>query len=171
MAYVRGLFEVSLEEAGELIEKGYGVRRKEKLILSTYEAAYLLEQGRISILDESGRQLGSQEVIADCRRGDPDFWTKYLVYRDLRSKGYIVKESPRVGIDFEVYGRGEYGKREPRYAVAKLSEGELTKLDALMRKIRIAQAMGRELVLAVIDRRDDIVYYHLAEAELEKESA
>ena len=51
-------------------------------------------------------------------------WVNYLVYRDLRSRGYVVREGFGGGIDFRIYERGAYGKDTAPYLVLNTQEGK-----------------------------------------------
>jgi len=79
---------------------------------------------------------------------------RYLVYRDLRDRGYIVREEKKV--DFEIYGKGAV-----RRLVSIVYEGQEASIKALSRLTSFALQEKKELILAVIDRRTDIVYYTL----------
>ena len=46
-----------------------------------------------------------------------------MIYRDLRSKGYVVKEGFGFGNDFRIYERGEYGKKPSKYVSVGINEG------------------------------------------------
>ena len=48
---------------------------------------------------------------------DKDILTRFLIYRDLRSRGYIAKEGFGFGVDFRVYERGEFEKKPSKYIV------------------------------------------------------
>jgi tRNA-intron endonuclease len=87
--------------------------------------------------------------------GKPTIWTKYLVYRDLRDRGYLVRDG-EAGYDFETFGKG--AMRRLVTIVFEGGESTLEKLAGLSAK---ANKDGKDLVLAVIDRRTDIVYYTL----------
>ncbi len=74
---------------------------------------------------------------------------------DLRDRGYLVRESEG-GFDFETFGKGA-----TRRQVSIVFEGGESTLERLARLSAKANKEGKDLVLAVIDRRTDIVYYTL----------
>ncbi len=145
---------------GELREKGFGEPRDGDLVLSPYEAFYLIEKGKLRILDpRGGGELSLEEVVRRLSKGRAEVWLKYLVFKDLRDRGYIVRDFR--GMNLEVYGKG------PQRRVARIIyEGGEASLDELRRALRASAKSGRELILAVVDRRTDIVYYSLGELEL-----
>ncbi len=145
---------------GELRERGFGEPRNGDLILSPYEAFYLIEKGKLRILDpKGGRELSLEEIVGRLSRGRAEVWLKYLVFKDLRDRGYIVRDFK--GMNLEVYGKG------PQRRIARIIyEGGEASLDELRRALRASARAGRELILAVVDRRTDIVYYSLGELKL-----
>ncbi len=144
--------EVFLREPGKLMD----LREKAFGTLTPYETFYLVEKKRINVLDEKTKQTRSlQQPVTKLSVGKPAIWTKYLVYRDLRDRGYLVREG-EAGYDFESFGKGAM-----RRLVSIVFEGGESTLEKLARLSAKANKDGKDLVLAVIDRRTDIVYYTL----------
>ena len=140
----------------DLREKAFGTLTGEKVTLNPYETFYLVEKKRINVLDEKTKQTKSlQQLVTKLSVGKPAIWTKYLVYRDLRDRGYLVREG-EAGYDFESFGKGAM-----RRLVSIVFEGGESTLEKLARLSAKANKDGKDLVLAVIDRRTDIVYYTL----------
>ncbi len=160
--YKDGRLVVEGKGMDALAERGFGSRRDGRLILEPWEALYLLEKGKLRVVDEDGRELGFQELLAELRRVDEATWARYLIYRDLRERGYVVKRGFGPEITFRLYGRGEYGRKEARYVVFGLLEGSPVRLSVLEELLRRAQAVKKELILAVVDRRGEVVYYSLS---------
>jgi tRNA-intron endonuclease len=139
----------------ELRERGFGDVRKRKLVLSPFEAFYLLEKGRIKISDtKTAKPVELHDIVNKLSRGKAEIWIKYLIYRDLRDRGYLVRESKDA--DFEIHGKGAL-----RRLVAIIYEGAEASLEKLGNYLKVATKEKKELILAVIDRRTDIVYYSL----------
>jgi tRNA-intron endonuclease len=152
----------------ELIEKGYGSMERAGLALLPHEALFLLEKKRVRITSE-GEELTFPEVLEILRERNPALLVCYLVYRDLRSRGYVVKDVKAANLDFQVYERGTYAKaKKPKYFVMKAIEGEEIMISKLMRSVETARKSGGELILAVVDRRNEVVYYTLSEAPHEQ---
>ncbi|UCD73094.1 MAG: tRNA-intron lyase, partial [Candidatus Bathyarchaeota archaeon] len=91
---------------------------------------------------------------------------KYLIYRDLKSRGYVVRGGFGWGVDFRVYERGKYGEVTARYLILSMREGKPISLEDLIRVLRQSQTLKKELVLAVMNRRGEIVYYSISELTL-----
>ncbi len=144
------------EKLMELREKAFGTLDGDQVVLNPYETFYLLEKNRVRVLDERSRKPHSlRELVGKFSVGKPAIWTKYLVYRDLRDRGYLVRVESG-GFDFETFGKGA-----TRRLVSIVFEGGESTLDKLARLSARANNDGKDLVLAVIDRRTDIVYYTL----------
>ena len=140
----------------DLREKAFGTLTGDRITLNPYETFYLVEKKRINVLDEKTRKTRSlQELVTRLSVGKPAIWTKYLVYRDLRDRGYLVREG-EAGYDFESFGKGAM-----RRLVSIVYEGGESTLEKLARLSAKANKDAKDLVLAVIDRRTDIVYYTL----------
>lgn len=169
-AYADGKVIVpSRENADALKQKGYGVPRKKKpgITLSLYEALYLIEQSKIRVVDKRTKiELAFSELLEKYRTIDPNVWVRYLIYRDLRDRGYVAKEGVDFGVTFQVHDRGEYGLRDAKYVVFGISEGVQAPIDTLRNVLRSAQELKKELILAVIDRRSEVIYYSLSELDL-----
>jgi len=157
----------SAEAIEELSMKGYGVGEEGKLRLSFYEALFLLGKGVIEIKDEdTGKRAAFQELLKRFQRVDKDVWVRYLIYRDLRSRGYVAREGFGLGIDFRVYERGDYGKGTAKHLIFGIQEGQPVLAETLARTQRYVQSLKKNLILAVINRRGEIVYYSLSELNL-----
>jgi tRNA-intron endonuclease len=98
-------------------------------------------------------------LLVSFKASDPDIWSKYLIYRDLRSRGYVVREGFGFGLDFRVYERGEYGEDTSKFIVFGVIEGALVPVDKLNDLLRYVQSLKKDLILAVMDRRGEVVYY------------
>ena len=144
------------EKLIDLREKAFGTLAGDRIVLNPYETFYLLEKNRVRILDEKSRTPRTlQELVRKFSVGKPTIWTKYLVYRDLRDRGYLVRVEDG-GFDFETFGKGA-----TRRLVSIVFEGGESTLDKLAKLSARANSDAKDLVLAVIDRRTDIVYYTL----------
>jgi tRNA-intron endonuclease len=70
-----------------------------------------------------------------------------------------VKDGFGFGIDFRVYERGEYQKKPSKYLVYALNEGVNLKIKSLYDLIDQTAKMRKISVLAVIERRGEVIYY------------
>ena len=157
----------SPEGIEELSSKGYGVTEDGKLRLTFCETLFLLGKGAIEVKDEAtGKKLAFEELLKRFQSVDKDAWVRYLIYRDLRSRGYVAREGFGLGIDFRLYERGDYGKGTAKHLIFGIQEGQPVTIEKLARTQRYVQNLKKNLVLAVINRRGEIVYYSLSELNL-----
>jgi tRNA-intron endonuclease len=141
----------------ELRDRGFGDLKGEKLVLTAYESFYLVEKQKIHVFDKkTGERLELRDLVRRFSVGKPEIWIKYLVYRDLRDRGYLVRESTRA-FDFDIYGKGPL-----RRLISIVYEGGEASLKKLGKLLRYSDTEKKELILAVVDRRTDIVYYTLS---------
>jgi tRNA-intron endonuclease len=151
----------------ELSSKGYGITENGKLRLTFCEALFLLAKGTIDIKDQAtGEKIVFENLLKRFQSVDKDAWVRYLIYRDLRSRGYVVREGFGLGIDFRIYERGDYGKETAKHLIFGIQEGQPVTIEKLARTQRYVQNLKKNLVLAVINRRGEIVYYSLSELNL-----
>ena len=145
-------------ELMELRDRGFGdLRAGNRLLLTAYESFYLLEKQKIIVRSKRTTDaLTLRDLVQKFSIGKPAIWIKYLVYRDLRDRGYIVRESNKM-FDFDIYGKGPM-----RRLISIVYEGGEASLRKLAKLLSYADIERKELILAVVDRRTDIVYYTLS---------
>jgi tRNA-intron endonuclease len=153
-------------EADSLQQDGYGYRKqKGQMELDHCEALYLLEKERLVIIDEGERRLLSfQEVLNSGLVNDPLLWAKYIVYRDMRVRGFVVRSNNDQS--FLVYERGTYLKKSPSYEIYNIYEGATESIGHLEKVLHKTKRSNRLLKLAVIDRRGEVVYYSFEKLSL-----
>ena len=140
----------------ELRTKGFGEKEGQEYVLKPYEALYLLHTGRLEV---AGKKITFESMFEMLLKYDRNIMTKFLVYRDLRSRGYVAKEGFGFGDDFRVYERGEYEIKPARYVVFGISEGASITAKSFAGAVEQIEKMGKEAVAAVIERRGEVIYY------------
>jgi tRNA-intron endonuclease len=149
-----------------LTSKGYGVKEGKGLLLNFYEALYLLEKQILEVEDAKGKKLDFKTLAQLSEKRNENGWANYLVYRDLRSRGYVVREGFGSKIDFRVYERGDYSKDTAKYLIINVQEGKPIPIQDLTTSLTDSLSLKKELVLAVINRRGETVYYSVSELTL-----
>ncbi len=159
-------------EEGEKIysEKYFGKWMEEEKVkflqLMLEEAMLLFERGFIEI-KEGKKKLKLEDFYRRCCEIDPEFPFKYIVYRDLRNRGFIVKSGFKFGTHFRVYERGvnpyKKGEKSPRehtkYNVHAVPENVDWSLADLARFVRLSQNIRARPLLAVVDEEGSVTYY------------
>jgi len=152
-------------EASALYNRGYfGTPRSGGgLELDLLEAVYLVEAERLEVR-RGGRAVSARDLFRAAGTAVPSFEILYLVYRDLRQRGYIV-ESRSGSVDFQVYPRGGAPKKTPsKYWVRALSERAVFDLAELLERAEEAAAVRKTLLLGLVDEESDLTYYNVREA-------
>jgi len=163
-----GVLAPSSEDIEGLTSRGYGTLKDGDLMLTFYEALYLFSKGIIEVKDEKIDSVVTfEDLLGKSKSVNENTWIKYLIYRDLRSRGYVVREGFGLDIDFRFYERGEYGKETADYLVFGIQEGQPVMVEDLARILKHVQSLKKVLVLAVLNRRGEIVYYSLSQLTFE----
>jgi len=145
----------------ELEQKGYGDMVKDKLFLKPFESLYLLYTGKLALF-RGKKNIGFDLFLQICKKQDESILTKFLVYRDLRTRGYTVKDGFGFGSDFRVYAKGDFGEKGAKFLVFGLNEGKQEKMGKLQKKVEEITKMGKEPIIAVIQRQGEIIYYKIS---------
>lgn len=147
----------------QLTSRGYGTSENKVFRLTFFEALYLQDKGMLEVKDKDGAPVNFQALLHCYSEQNENAWVNYLIYRDLRSRGYVVREGFGVGIDFRIYERGSYGKDIAPYLILGTQEGKPLPINDLAEALSKCQSQKKELVLAVMNRRGEIVYYSVGE--------
>ncbi|NPA76310.1 MAG: tRNA-intron lyase [Candidatus Diapherotrites archaeon] len=151
----------------KLVERAWGEKTPEGLVLSLYEAAYLLEKGKIRVYDEKGNELDLDEFLQRAETAEKEFFIKYVVFRDIRDRGFVIKTGYKFGTDFRVYPRGKKpGEAHTQFTVNVIPEEDRLKITEISRMVRLARAICTKLILAVVDSENEIVYYNVERVSL-----
>ena len=151
---------VTDEHAHNLYNKRfYGNLTDLGLELSLIEALYLLKKEKIVIFDEENI-IDSNNLTKIIK--DKHIYSHYLVYSDLRTRGYIIKTGFKYGSDFRIYERGHSpGDGHSSFLVKILSEEQNIKVTDFSSYVRVAHGVRKTLLLAVVDDEYDITYYNV----------
>jgi len=153
-------------------ESGYGKPLPEgkpnRLELDLIEACFLLEKGKIKIFTKNGKKkyLTLEEMMKIGSERVNEFHAQYIVYSDLRKRGYLVKTGYKFGAHFRVYERGVKLKRGPKaphehtkFVVHAVPEEAAFSLPEMSRAVRLAHNIRATFVWAVVDKESDVTYY------------
>jgi tRNA-intron endonuclease len=157
--------------ATEIYENGYfgywGV--DDELHLAPEEIMILLDRGRIEVKSsETQEKLLSEELVSHFSTINTNFWSRYLVYKDLRNRGYVVSIGTRITAPFRIYSRGgKPGESVSKTIIYPIPEGEDLDLDLLDQIVKQAKIDRKKLLLSVVDRLGDVTYYQASQLELE----
>ena len=154
-------------------ESGFGKPLPEeepnRIELELVEAAYLLEKKKLKVFVKERKkkksikykdlmEIGSKQVNL--------FHSSYIVYRDLRERGYLVKTGYKFGAVFRVYERGvklvhgpKAAHEHTKWVVQPVAEESAFSLPEMSRAVRLAHNIRATFVWAVVDKESDVTYY------------
>jgi tRNA-intron endonuclease, archaea type len=158
---VSGKVSSNSKEAFALFDKErFGEKEQEKIIYSLVEVVYLVENKKMKVFDYRDKELKYDELIQRFQKTDKNFLIKYLVFKDLRKKGNIVKSALKFGAEFRVYEKGsKIGNSHAKWILFCLSENEKISMHEFSAKNRVAHSTNKKLLIAIVDEENDVSYY------------
>jgi tRNA-intron endonuclease len=141
----------------------FGEKIGEKIFYSLSEALFLIEGKKMEIANFQNKKLSKKEIMKKFQKIDKKFKTKYLVFKDLRKKGYIVKTALKFGAEFRVYEKGKkIGKDHAKWILFPVSETNSLTWHDFSAKNRVAHSTKKNLLIAIVDEEGDVSYYEVS---------
>lgn len=138
------------------------------LELSLPEALFLLDRGRIQVVDPAGLPVDREGFVGQASAQESDFLLRYCVYRDLRIRGYVVKSGLKYGTHFRVYERGVRPRRGNRsvqehakFLVHATSEAYQCSVPELTRLVRLAHSVKKRVWMGIVDSEGGVTYFQV----------
>lgn len=121
------------------------------LVLDLIEAYYLSKEKKLSIRRSTDHKKVTQKQMEEiCQASYTDFKEKYLVYSELRKKGYIVTPGIKFGCDFAIYEHGPGIDHAP-YLVNVLKPKDVLTATGIVLSGRLATTVKKQFIIAVAD--------------------
>lgn len=116
--------------------------------LSLIEAYYLLKNNRITIFDSKrNKNLTAEEFFEIGKEIHHKFEEKFIIYNDLREKGYIPRPGLKFGADFVVYKKGPGLEHSPFIVHVLPHDAKISAID-MVRAGRLATSVRKKFVIA-----------------------
>lgn len=132
-----------------------------KIKYSLAEALFLQEQGKLDIY-EKNKKVSQKKFLEKLKQLDPKIETKYIVFKDLRKRGYIVKTAFKFGAEFRVYEKGKFpGEEHARWILYPVKETDILTWHEFSAKNRVAHSTRKKLLIGVVDEENDVTYYEV----------
>ncbi len=159
----RRIISEDSDKARELYAKSrFGEIEQGCVHFSVYEGLFLLDKEKLRIVDGQGKLITHSRFIKRMK-GKNDFLVRYAVFKDLRSRGYIVKTALKFGADFRVYDKGiKPGEDHARWIVFCVHESEKQTWKDFSAKNRVAHPTKKNLLIAVVDDELDATYWEVS---------
>lgn len=133
-----------------------------KVQLSLLEAFFLVEKEKLEVIGGNGKPISFDSFLKRAKKVEPNFWIRYCVFRDFRTRGYIIKTALKFGADFRVYDRGvKPGEDHARWVVFPVHEGSTLTWHEFSSKNRVAHSTKKRLLIGVVDEESDVTYYEI----------
>jgi len=166
---IRGLLRgnkvyVKFGESEEIdkILKRFGEKRNKYIIFQPLEALYLVDKGKMEVFNKEGKLIIFDNLLDYFSKYDRSIFPKFLIYRDLVDRGYKVTKGYSDHIDLLVYEKGKYLDKPAKIRVIGIDEGKPIKISRLIDEVKRSLLSKKDLKIAVIERRGEIVYYSLS---------
>ncbi|MFX1454873.1 MAG: tRNA-intron lyase [Promethearchaeota archaeon] len=136
---------------------------KPVLIFTPIEVLLLCERNRLLLWednDKTKKPYDFESILTYFTQFDDRLWHKYIIYMDLRKRGYIVRMGYGDGIEFRVYKRGaDFENDTAKYLIFPVFEGNPIELRDLDKMSRVALGSRKDLIVATVDSLSKPVYY------------
>ena len=152
---------------GKIVKKD---NTEDILVLEPIEVLLLCERNRILLYLENDKKNALYDfegLLSYFSQFDDRLWQKYIIYMDLRKRGYIVRTGYGEGIDFRVYKRGaDFEKDSAKFLIYPVFEGYPIDLKELDKMSRVAMSSRKDLIVATVDRLSKPIYYSVNKFEI-----
>ena len=109
------------------------------------------------------KKLKIDDFIKKARKIEPNFWIRYVVFRDMRDRGYIIKTALKFGADFRVYDRGvKPGQDHAKWILYPIHEATTLTWYEFSAKNRVAHSTRKNLLIGIVDDENDVTYYSVS---------
>ncbi|MFX1343546.1 MAG: tRNA-intron lyase [Promethearchaeota archaeon] len=140
------------------------------LVFDAIEVLLLSERNRILLWkdnDQSKSLYDFEGLLTYFTQFDNRLWHKYIIYMDLRKRGYIVRTGYGDGIEFRVYKRGaDFEKDTAKFLIFPVFEGAPIELRDLDKMSRVAMGSRKDLIVATVDRLSKPIYYSVKKFQI-----
>jgi tRNA-intron endonuclease len=160
------VIEEDFNNALEFYDKGcfgeiHGVKNK-VLELALVEALYLVERKKLTVTDGKNKAIKFEDLLSKAIKLEDNFWTRWRVFRDFRTRGYVLKTTLKFGADFRVYRRGmKPGDDHAQWVLYCVSEGQTESWRSFAAKMRVAHSTRKTLLIGCVDDEGDCCYWEV----------
>jgi len=143
----------------QLIQKGFGVIDNKELCLDLFEVYYLFKTKNIKIVDLNNKSVSEAKLISFLSTKIKDFEDKFLVFKNFRDNGQIVKDGAIFGFDFRIYDFGNNNQKEHTHTkyVVDVKRSHKETINEIIKSERLANSIHTSYILAIIDQDNKII--------------
>ncbi len=146
----------------QLRNLGFGEVQEKRLVLDAFELVFLVEKQKIIVKDAKNKKMQAERLLQKFQKTNTNFFNQYSVFKELRSRGHVVKTGFKFGADFRVYPKGKkVGEAHTEMIVNVHAPQDKMTLTQMARFIRLAQTLHTQAVLAIVDGENSVNYYSI----------
>jgi tRNA-intron endonuclease len=134
------------------------------LQLDFLEGVFLLDEGKIRVT-QNRKQIDFPSLLKLAVQQVPEFETKYLVFRDLRTRGHAITLSD-AGIPVTFRKVKKKNDNAASFVVAAFSERDILDIDATKQLVYQFTKKNNALWFALVDEEGDLTYYDVSAVNL-----
>jgi len=125
--------------------------------LSSEEALYLVEKKKIDV------DVSFDNLRRRFNRSNKNFDERYSVFRDLRTRGYVIKSGLKFGCDFRVYDKGSRpGKTHAKWLVFATKESAKSSWKEMSGMARVANSTKKNVLVGIVDSENGVSYFEVS---------
>jgi len=145
--------------------------KNNNLILNLIEGVFLLEEEKIKLFEKE-KEINFECLLKKSILKIPNFEIKYIVFRDLRKKGYTIQiYDDNINFDFIILkNKNNLNEDNNNYFVSIFSEKDIldiNKIKLFIDQVNIKQGI---LWVSIVDEEGDITYYEISLDNLKGEN-
>lgn len=161
---------LDIQAARDLYSKGFfgkplGISKpksaediKTPLELSLIEGLYLIKRKILEVYNNDDKLIDEEYLLKYAKDIIENFELLYIVYEDLRNKGFVVRSGLKYGADFSVYTIGPGIEHAP-YLVLVVNSEEPIKPNLITGFGRVSHSTRKNLVLAFVNPKTRTIRY------------
>ena len=134
-----------------------------KLVLSLIEGVFLVEEGKLRVYHNSN-EIFLSDLIKISHSLIPNFEILYLVFKDLRKRGYPIKIfNDKNEFNFYLNKKDDlYNKNEKLSYIKVFSERSIMNINKINKIAKKAHKNNITLWFTIVDEEGDITYYNIS---------
>jgi tRNA-intron endonuclease len=141
-----------------------------KLVIDLIEGVFLLAEEKIRLFRD-GKEIELQNLLKFSAKQIPHFEIKYLVFRDLKKKGYSVKiNKENKEYDFHIIKKeNAFKKLRILCYISVFSERDIMDINIVKSMIKTTIKNNVDLWFTIVDEEGDITYYNVSLSDIKGE--
>ena len=127
--------------------------------LSLIECTFLVSRDILELNDPKSKKIITKDELLEFGMTKSDnFKDRFLVYSELRNRGYVVRPGLKFGTDFAVYEHGPGKDHAPFLVHVIPQKNGVVPLD-IVRAGRLATSVRKKFIIATVKENGEIAYY------------